>query len=236
MKLASLQSFFIPWVGVFNQIYEVDVFAIADNLQYEKNSWINRNRIKNINGGYIWLIIPLKKDYYSTKINEKIIDNEQNWKEKHLRAMEFNYRKAPYFNYFFPKIQSIYAKNHKYLIDINMDFFNLFIKELQLTTKIIYESNCKLPSEKNSAIIQLCKSNNCNIYFSGPAAECYLENSLFLKNNISIQFQNCKEVSYPQPGNDFVARLSILDTLFMLGSQKTRQIIEGLNKDELYAK
>lgn len=51
VKLASLQSFFIPWIGVFNQVYEVDTFAIADNLQYERNSWINRNILMAVLSG-----------------------------------------------------------------------------------------------------------------------------------------------------------------------------------------
>ena len=158
MKLASLQSFFIPWIGVFNQVYEVDTFAIADNLQYEKNSWINRNRIKNVNGGFIWLIVPLKKASVSAKINERLIDNDQNWRKKHLCAIEFNYRKAPYFDDFYPAIQEIYLKNHDYLIDLNLDFFNFFLAELDLKTKIIRESNFDLPKDKNTAIINLCKS------------------------------------------------------------------------------
>ena len=148
MRLASLQSFFIPWAGVFNQVYQVDIFAIADNLQYEKNSWINRNRIKNINGGYTWLIIPLKKASFTSKINERLIDNSQNWKNKHLKAIEFNYKKSPFFDEIFSEIREIYNHNYEFLIDINNAFFYYMLKKLELNTKIIYESNYSLPIEK----------------------------------------------------------------------------------------
>lgn len=230
VKLASLQSFFIPWIGVFNQVYEVDTFAIADNLQYEKNSWINRNRIKNINGGFIWLIVPLKKASVSAKINERLIDNDQNWRKKHLRAIEFNYQKAPYFDDFYPAIREIYLKNHDYLIDLNSDLFNFFLAELDLKTKIIQESNFDLPKDKNAAIIKLCKENGSNTYFSGPAANVYLDRELFKQEGIEIILQNCQDMQYPQLGGDWVPKLSIIDTLFMLGAKQTRKLIEQLNK------
>ena len=230
MKLASLQSFFLPWVGVFNQAYEVDIFAIADNLQYEPNSWINRNRIKNINVGFIWLTVPLKKASYLAKINERLIDNEQNWIDKHLRAIEFNYRKSLYFDTYFSKIKEIYIKKHKYLIDLNVEFFYFFLSELNIDTKIIHESKFKLPKEKNNAIIDLCKQNKCDTYFSGPSADVYLDRQLFEKNNISIELQNCCDISYPQMGGDWVPRLSIIDTLFMLGANQTQKLVRKINR------
>ncbi len=228
MRLASLQSFFIPWVGVFNQVVNVDIFAIADNLQYEKNSWINRNRIKNRNGGYIWLIIPLKKAPYTSKINERLIDNSQHWKEKHLKAIEFNYRKAPYFDEIFSDIRKLYSKDYTYLIEINDAFFNYVINKLELNTKIIYESNYTLPSEKNLAIIELCKTNNCNQYFSGPSAVNYLKHDLFERHKLDIIFQNCMDIPYNQIGGDWIPRLSIIDTLFMVGPEGTKFIVENI--------
>jgi len=228
MKLASLQSFFLPWIGVFNQVFEVDIFAIADNLQYEPCSWINRNRIKNINGGFIWLTVPLKKASYLSKINERQIDSGQNWMDKHLRSIEFNYRNTPYFDFYFSKIKAIYRKKHKYLIDLNIDFFDFVLAELNLQTKIIYESEFKLPQSKNDAIISLCQQNRCNTYFSGPAADAYLDRSLFKQKGISIELQKCSDIIYPQVGGDWVPRLSIIDTLFMLGAQQTRSLVEQI--------
>ncbi len=231
MKLASLQSFFLPWIGVFNQVFSVDVFAIADNLQYETNSWINRNRIKNINGGFIWLTVPLRKSSHLLRINEKLIDNEQDWRKVHLRAIEFNYKKTLYFDLYFPKIKEIYMRKHQFLIDLNNDFFDFILSEIPFNTKIIYESSFTLSKEKNAAIIDLCKKNNCDVYFSGPSADVYLDRSLFKKNGISIELQNCCDITYPQVGKDWVPRLSIIDTLFMLGPKKTRELIEKINKD-----
>lgn len=236
MKLASLQSFFIPWIGVFNQVHEVDIFAIADNLQYEKNSWINRNRIKNINGGFIWLIVPLKKSSSLAKINEKLIDNSQSWKKKHLRSIMFNYRAAPYFDRYFPKIKEIYAKDYIYLIDFNTALFKFILSELKLNTKIIQESNFVLPNEKNLAIIKLCQKNNCNSYFSGKTADVYLDYTLFKENGINVILQECQDIKYHQVGDDWVDKLSVIDSLFMIGAEETLKLVKQLNRKPEYDK
>ena len=49
-KAAILQSNYIPWKGYFDMIHDVDVFVILEDVQYTKNDWRNRNRIKEISG------------------------------------------------------------------------------------------------------------------------------------------------------------------------------------------
>lgn len=229
-KIASLQSFFLPWIGVFNQVYEADIFVIADNLQFEKKSWINRNRIKNINGGFTWLTVPIKKASLNTKINEIMIDNNQTWKKKHLKMIEFNYQKSPFFSQYFPKIQKIYNDDYEYLIDFNLALFFFILEELGFDkNKITYESKFELPNTKNEAIIKLCQDNCANVYFSGEAAKCYLDYEKFSKNGIDIELQHCKDIMYNQVGGDWVPKLSILDTLFMVGAKGCKKIITQVN-------
>lgn len=232
-KIASLQSFFLPWAGVFNQVYEVDKFFIADNLQFEKKSWINRNRIKNINGVFLWLTVPLKKHSHLAKINEILIDNTQNWKIDHLKKIYMNYKHAPYFDLIYQGLKEIYDKHFDFLVEFNNELFFLIVKLLKIDVKKIdFESNYKLPNEKNSAIVELCKINNAKTYFSGAAAKCYLDYEKFIENDIEIILQNCIDVEYKQMGNDWVPKLSIIDTLFMLGPDKTLELIKKVNNME----
>jgi hypothetical protein len=45
-KVAILQSNYIPWKGYFDMIAAVDEFIIYDDVQFTKNDWRNRNKIK----------------------------------------------------------------------------------------------------------------------------------------------------------------------------------------------
>ncbi|WP_198291691.1 WbqC family protein, partial [Pseudomonas asplenii] len=49
-KTVILQSNYIPWKGYFDLIYEADLFIFYDDLQYTKNDWRNRNKIKTSKG------------------------------------------------------------------------------------------------------------------------------------------------------------------------------------------
>ena len=53
MILSGHQPSYIPWLGLFHKIAISDIFCFMDSVQYEKNSFINRNKIKvqgNLNG------------------------------------------------------------------------------------------------------------------------------------------------------------------------------------------
>jgi len=57
-RVAILQSNYIPWKGYFDIIHEVDEFIFHDDVQYTKQDWRNRNRIKTLQGA-VWLTIPV---------------------------------------------------------------------------------------------------------------------------------------------------------------------------------
>lgn len=95
MILSIHQPAYLPWLGYFDRIARSDKFVYLDNVQFERNSFINRNRIKTANGP-IWLTIPVRlKEHFNKTIADIEIDARQNWKRKHLRSIEQNYRHAP---------------------------------------------------------------------------------------------------------------------------------------------
>ena len=58
MNCVILQPSYIPWRGYFHQIQKADLFIFYDDVQYDKNGWRNRNRIKTRQGAH-WLTIPV---------------------------------------------------------------------------------------------------------------------------------------------------------------------------------
>ena len=99
-KIAILQSNYIPWIGYFDIINKADIFVFYDDVQYTKNDWRNRNKIKT-NNGLQWLTVPVKSNKLSQRINEVEILN-QNWHKKHLNAIKTNYAKSKNFQKTYP--------------------------------------------------------------------------------------------------------------------------------------
>ena len=53
MILAAHQLHYLPWLRYFHKIASVDTFVVLDNIQFNKNGWQNRNKIKGPAGGEI---------------------------------------------------------------------------------------------------------------------------------------------------------------------------------------
>ena len=58
MKVAIHQPQYLPWLGYFDKIDQVDCFVLLDDVQFKKNEWQNRNRIKTPQG-WQWLTVPV---------------------------------------------------------------------------------------------------------------------------------------------------------------------------------
>ena len=103
--IAVLQPSYLPWLGFFEQMLRAKVFVIYDEVQFDKNGWRNRNRIKTAQG-IQWLTVPvLTKGKEKPSNNSIQINSAVNWSLKHLKSIEQNYRKTLFFDDFFPKIE-----------------------------------------------------------------------------------------------------------------------------------
>jgi len=87
-----LQPSYLPWLGVFDQLHRVDIFVYYDDVQFEKGSWRNRNRIKTP-AGPLWLTVPVRiKGQNFPLIRDVRINRAERWGKKHVKSIEQNYR------------------------------------------------------------------------------------------------------------------------------------------------
>src|SRR6266849_5030111 len=92
MKIAIHQPHYLPWLGYFAKWAAADLFVFLDTVQYEKNGWQNRNRIKTRDGPR-WLTAPVRARL-GTAIRDVMIDTTQPWRARHFRAIDNAYAKA----------------------------------------------------------------------------------------------------------------------------------------------
>ena len=53
----------MPYLGVLEKIQRADCFVFLDTVQFEKNEWQNRNRIRTRDGGVQWITVPVNYRY-----------------------------------------------------------------------------------------------------------------------------------------------------------------------------
>jgi hypothetical protein len=222
-RIAVLQPSYLPWLGFFEQMMSVDTFVFYDDVQYTKNDWRNRNRIKT-KEGFLWLTIPVKKST-GLQIREVRIDSSNQWQEKHRKTIAQLYSKAPHFEEVSALLEPLWNKKYEFLLDTVVDSITIITKYLNIETKIMYSSEIKVSGNKNEKLINICKTLGASEYYSGLAAQNYLDNELFKRDGINIAFQHYQHPLYPQMHGNFVSHLSIIDLLFNCGN-KSRQMIK----------
>ncbi len=235
MILTAHQLSYLPWLGYFHKIALADNFVILDAVQFEKNSFTNRNKIKTSNGE-AWLTIPVEmKGHMEKTILDMQMDSKSNWKKKHWNSFMLNYKKTEYFNRYSSFFEDYYKNDTNNLSEFILQSTLFFFKELKIDPKIFRLSELKIERKKQDLIIDLCKATNSNAFVFGALGKDYVDENLFKENNIGIYFQEYKHPVYPQLWGDFVPYMGIVDALFNLGPERTKEIIfeENMSKKEL---
>jgi hypothetical protein len=215
-KVLILQPGYIPWLGFFDKFKNSNIYVVYDNVQYCKNDFFNRNRIR-AGSDAIWLTIPVHASGFPA-INQVCIDNRNNWTRKHLRSIELNYNKAPYFDLYWPTIEHLLSKQWELLIDVQMAFIRQMLLWFNLHPQILLASELPVSqSDRNLKLVEICQMLGADTYISGMGAQCYLDESLFKAAGIQVIWLEWHETPYPQLGKGFISNLSALDLLMNCG-------------------
>lgn len=222
-KIAILQSNYIPWKGYFDLMAYVDEFVIYDEVQYTKNDWRNRNRIKTPSGVQ-WITIPVSKGLDQRIMDVVVTDNR--WRAKHWKSLEANYRKAPFFCYVEDMVGDLYKRaDTENLSDINVAFIKKIADGLGIKTRISRSSDYVLEGDKNQRLVNLCIQACADCYVSGLSGKSYIEVEQFEKSGLSIEWFNYSGYrEYPQLWGDFAHDVTILDLLFNTGPDSVNHL------------
>jgi len=215
---AITQSNYIPWKGYFDHINMVDEFIIYDCVQYTKNDWRNRNKIKTDNG-LQWLTIPITTPHgLKTRIDEAVASNLA-WPKKHWSAIVCNYAKAKYFDLYESQLKDLYASIETInLSEINLKFLEYVCNSLSIKTRISSASRYELHEDRIMRLVQLCKQVGATVYLSGPRARAYLDVDVFAEHGITVQWMDYSSYpEYTQLFPPFEHAVSVLDLLLNEG-------------------
>lgn len=219
-KVLITQSNYIPWKGYFDAINMVDDVVLYDDMQYTKRDWRNRNKIKTANGAQ-WITIPVEvKGKFFQKINETQI-SEKGWAQDHWKTILHNYRKAPCFDEMKIFFEDLYARatDTMLLSEVN----HLFLKEtsswMGINTTFHFSNKFELKEEKTERLVSICQQLGANVYYTGPAAKAYMNESLFENAGIEIKYLDYSGYpEYSQLYPPFDHAVSIVDLLFNTGA------------------
>jgi hypothetical protein len=219
VKVAIHQPHYLPWLGYLAKWAAADVFVFLDTVQYEKNGWQNRNRIKT-RDGVAWLTVPVHAPL-GTPIAEVTVDRRQPWQRRHLRAIAHAYAEAPAFSPFRDDLAHIYAEEWTTLAPLALASARWLAGALGITTPTCLAS--ELPAvatdDPTDRLVALCRTVGADTYLAGQDGATYMDVSRFEAAGISVRVQAYDHPEYAQLHGPFVPSLSALDLLLNAGPE-----------------
>jgi len=213
MRVAIHQPNFLPWIGYFYKMASCDLFIYLDDVQFTKNSYQNRVKIKTPQGGQ-WLTLPVLQNF-GQLTNEVKINNKENWRDKHLRTLEMNYKKTPGFPAVYDLIKRVYeCQEWSVMSDLNIALIEEVATFIGLKTPRIKSSELAVSGSSTDRLVNLVKKFNGTTYLSGSGGSKYQEEALFTAQGIEVHYSDFIHPVYPQPWGEFIKGASIVDFLF----------------------
>lgn len=230
--IAIMQPVYLPWLGYFEQMAYADHFVFYDDVHYSKQNWRNRNKILSPTGP-IWLTVPVKRAPLATAISKIEIDNRHFWAAKHIRSITFNYRRAPYFDQYFPMLRDILKQDWQKIADLDIALIQAICNDLGIAPAMSRSSdlptdpsftdqpkastNDPVATRRNMRIIELCLHHKAKLFYVGASARDYIDIEMFARFGISVAFQDYVHPVYPQQTQGMHTHMAAIDLLMNTG-------------------
>jgi WbqC-like protein family len=216
VRLAAHQPQYMPWLGYFDKMARADRFVLLDTVQYKKNEWQNRNRIRTATG-WQWITVPVRYRF-PMRIQDVAIDPTSPWRRKQSAALRQSYASAPYRDAILPLFDALLARPIDDLATLNVESVRLLARLFEVRTPVVLASALQgIPEGADERLIALCRALGCDTYLAGQGGHGYMDLDLWARAGVRVEFQDFRHPVYPQCHPGFEACLSAIDLLMQRG-------------------
>jgi hypothetical protein len=218
MRVGIHQLHYLPWLRYFEKIQNCDVFVVLDDIQFNKNGWQNRNKVKTPSGPVL-LTVPVQMKFQQ-RLDEVRLDNRTQWRKKHWKTIEQSYHRAPHFSEYAGFFEATYAREWEFLNELNRHMLEFYLRTLGVTTRVEYSSALNVPGIATERLVNLIRAVGGESYYSGAyALDAYLDAEALAQAGITLDLQEWRAPVYPQLHGEFVPDLSIVDLMMNCGPE-----------------
>jgi hypothetical protein len=223
--VAIHQPHYLPWLGYLAKWAAADVFVFLDTVQYQKNGWQNRNRIKT-NAGPRWLTVPVHARL-GTSIDGVTVD-AQPWRPRHRRAIEHAYAEAPHFKCHQEALGRLYDTPWTRLAPLAVATAEWLGRAVGVTTPAHLASTLgATPADPTGRLLALCAAVGADTYLAGRDGARYMDVTRFADAGVQVLYQDYVHPKYAQLHGDFVPNCSALDLLLTHGDESLAILRSG---------
>ncbi|MCU7798965.1 MAG: WbqC family protein [gamma proteobacterium symbiont of Lucinoma myriamae] len=242
MKVAIMQPYFFPYIGYWQLIANSDEFVFFDVVQYNKKSWMNRNRILHSDKTkeFQYVSVSIEKHEKGTLINKVVINNNEKWKNKILGQLYvYKKLKAPFYNDTVDLINTIFNREYNTFLSLSIASTEIVCKHLgidlnyKIASKIDFERNeIKAPGDW---ALTISKALDASVYINPHGGYEIFDEEKYNSNNIILQFLKPNLTPYEQSWRDeFMTGLSIIDVMMFCSKDDIKELL--INDFEMVTK
>lgn len=233
MIISIHQPDYISYLGYFYKMSKADKFVFLDDCQFSNDNMHHWNRVKTPQGE-CRIKIPVENHLGDLICNVRTKD-ELGWKQKHLKTIEMNYLKAPFFAEIFPKFKSLIMQEYKSIADMNIAINTWIAREFGFKCEFYRSSEIKIASVREDRVIDICVALGGHTYISGMGAAVYQVEEHFESRGVRLVYTDYKPIEYRQQWKKagFLPNMSVIDYIFNCGFdwRQVEDAVEALNKN-----
>lgn len=218
--VAIHQPNYLPWPGYFYKIALCDHFVFLDDVVMASRGFTNRNRIKT-KDGIMWLTVPCKHVFGQTQIKD-VACADDNWRKRHVRTLEMNYRRAPHFDTYIGGLTEIILSDERNICNLNIGLIQQIANWLGLSCSFQLSSTLAVSGTGDDRLVNLVARLGGDTYLSGNGGANYQSEAKFQEADIRLLYYGFQPPTYPQLWGQFEAGLSVIDLLFNTGPDSRR--------------
>lgn len=211
------QPQFLPWLGYLDKIDQADVFVALDDVQFKKNEWQNRNRIRTAQG-WQWLTVPVLH-HFGQLVNEVRINPDDSWRARHLRAIGMHYARAPFRDPYLEELADLYREPWDRLCDLNLAVLRWLLRAFGIATPVRLSSEWTVRNEATDRLVDICRAVGATQYLAGAGADAYMDKERFRSAGLTVDQQAFHHPTYAQCYEPFAPGMSSIDLLFACGPE-----------------
>ena len=233
MRLAIMQPYFFPYIGYLSLIAASDKFILFDTAQYIRHGWVNRNRVlKPSKDDWQYITIPLEKHQRQTPISE-INVRKDGWEQKMLAQLQHYRKKSKYYAETIAIVEETLLSDYPdariiHRIAKSLELVCQYI-ELPLNLSTFSEMDLEIDAATapDEWALNICKALGASQYVNPEGGLDFFDVNKYENASVAISFISNNLSTYPQPNNQFVSGLSIIDVLMSNNPEQIRELVNN---------
>ncbi|WP_299534704.1 WbqC family protein [Ulvibacterium sp.] len=227
MKVGMMQPYLFPYLGYFQLVNAVDVFIFADDVNFMKGGFVNRNKIL-FHQEERYVTVPCVQSQNRLIKEIPIFKEAKRYPKNILRTIQQTYAKAPFYRDVFPIIESIFNSDVDSISTLASYSVELVSKYLKINVNFKFSAasfNHTKGQEKSIRLINITKELGGDTYVNPIGGKKLYDKEFFENQGIKLVFLESEAITYPQFHENFIPNLSIIDVIMFNSKEDVNKLL-----------